>query len=129
MIAALGLADRVTFVTEAAIEFMRSTQDKYDLVFLDGDHSGRAVYREIAASLRLLREGGVILLHDYFPNDEPLWSDGRVTPGPRAAIKRLQRECKGMDVIPLGDLPWPIKQGTNTTSLALLVKAVDRIRR
>ena len=116
-----GVADYVTFVAAPSLQYLESCNDRYDFVFLDGDHSAATVYREIPQALRVLRPGGVILLHDYFPNLDPLWSDGSLIPGPWLATQRLMRECVGLRVLPLGALPWPTKLNSQVTSLALLV--------
>ena len=81
------------------------------------------MYQELPTALRLLRPGGVILLHDYFPGAAPLWPDGVVIPGSWLAVQRLRDEGAKLQVIPLGDLPWPTKQGTNRTILAVVVRA------
>jgi len=39
--------------------------EKYDLIFIDADHFYKSVKRDIALSLPLLAEGGVIAFHDY----------------------------------------------------------------
>ena len=44
--------------------------------------------------------------------------------GPQVAVQQLQRAGWSLDVLPLGDLPWPTKLGTSKTSLALLGRAV-----
>jgi hypothetical protein len=78
------------------------------------------VYQEVPRALRRLRESGLLLLHDFFPNNRPLWSDRAVVPGPLLAVKRLVREQANVSVIPLGSLPWPTKLHSNVTSLAVL---------
>lgn len=119
----LGLTKYVSFVKSPSLKFLRTTQDRFDLVFLDGDHSAATVYAEVLAALRILRPDGCIVLHDYFPDSRPLWTDGRVTHGPVLAISRLRRECAGLEILPLGELPWPTKLGSRMTSLALVVRA------
>jgi predicted O-methyltransferase YrrM len=114
----LGLDAYVHFVHSSATGFMQSDQDRYDLIFLDGDHSAAAVYRELCAALTLLNDGGRILLHDFFPREKPLWSNGVVIPGPWRAVERLRREGAAIDVWPLGALPWPTKLRSHVTSLA-----------
>ena len=113
----------VTFVTSRSTDFLRSCDRRFDLIFLDGAHEADVVYREIPLALGLLKPGGVILLHDVFPNLKPLWADGKVIPGPWLAIERLKRESAALRVEPFGRLPWATKQGSNVTSLALLLRA------
>lgn len=119
----LGVRELVTFVTSPSVRYLRDCQDKYDLIFLDGSHAAVDVYQEIPAALRLLNPDGLILLHDFFPELRPLWPDGAVIPGPELAVARLRSEGAPLTVLPLGSLPWPTKQGTNVTSLAILARA------
>jgi predicted O-methyltransferase YrrM len=118
----LGCLEHIVFKISPALAYMADTDERFDLIFLDGDHSADAVYREVSAALRLLNEGGVILLHDYYPGARPLFSDGNVTSGPYRALERIVRENSLIEVRPLGALPWQTKQGSHMTSLALVAK-------
>jgi predicted O-methyltransferase YrrM len=117
----IGATHYVRFVTAPSLSYLGSTGERFDFVFLDGDHGAPAVYQEIAAALRALNDGGLILLHDYFPGNRPLWPDGAVIPGPWIGAKRLQDEGVPLQVLPLGALPWETKQGSRVTSLAVTV--------
>jgi len=119
----LDCEDRIQFVARPALDFMAETDEKFDLVFLDGDHSAQAVYREMSAALPLLSTNGLILLHDYYPNGRPLFPDKGVITGPYQALRRITAENPEICVLPLGDLPWPTKQGVHTTSLALVFRS------
>ena len=118
----LGLRDQIHFHTGRSQEFMKATDQRFDLIFLDGDHRSTAVYEELSAALPLLNGNGVILLHDYYPNARPLFSDGVTIGGPFRAMMRVHNENSVIEVLPLGVLPWPTKLGTNITSLALIVR-------
>lgn len=117
-----GTDDRVTFKAMPSARFLRETKDKYDFIFLDGDHGARTVYEEVSLALRVLDKDGVILLHDYYPAARPLFKDGNIIAGPFMALDRIMRESKEIRVLPLGDLPWETKQGLNVTSLALVTR-------
>lgn len=121
--AALGAAGRITFTTRPAVDYMRETDTRFDFIFLDGDHRAPAVYTELAAALRLLNPGGVIMLHDYYPGARPLFSDNNIIAGPYHALARAVTEQPSLTVLPLGALPWPTKLGSNMTSLALVARA------
>jgi hypothetical protein len=81
-----------------------------------------AVYQEVSAALSLLKTDGVILLHDYYPGANPLYPDNATIGGPFHALERIRKENPAIDVLPLGDLPWPTKLGKNVTSLALVAR-------
>jgi len=117
----LGLQDQISFVTAGSLDYLASCEEQYDFIFLDGDHAPNAVYEEIPRALQTLRPEGLILLHDYFPELQPLWSNRAVIRGPWLATERLRFEGAQFEVIPLGELPWPTKLDSRTTSLALLV--------
>lgn len=74
------------FVIADSVNFMRSEIRKYDFIFLDGDHGATTVYREVAAALGILRDGGHILLHDYY-------AIGRPISGPYLGMKRIMSEA------------------------------------
>lgn len=118
----LGCRPCIDFQIMPSLRFMMETDQRFDLIFLDGDHKAPTVYQELSAALPLLNKGGVILLHDYYPDIRPIYADNAVIAGPFLAIKRAQRENPALGIIPLGALPWPTKQGSNVTSLALVVK-------
>lgn len=128
MVDALGCEKLVQFHVQDATTFLESHDAKYNLIFLDGDHSAVAVYEEVRLALSRLENGGVILLHDYFPGLRPLWAGGEaagmmhidVIPGVFLAIQRLINEGLRCHITPFGSLPWPTKLGSNVTSLALL---------
>lgn len=117
-----GCEDLVTFSAEGALPFIQRTDQTFDFIFLDGDHKAAAVYKEIAAALKILAPGGVILLHDVFPDGRPLYPDNNIIHGPWQAALRIHKEVPSLKILPLGNLPWPTKQGVNTTSLALAVR-------
>lgn len=119
MIARVAPEVSTEFVTSPALDYMHSSTETFDLIFLDGDHFARSVYQEVPAAARLLNPGGLIVLHDYFPDLKPLWSNGSMIAGPRMAVARLRAEGAPIAVKPLGGLPWETKLNSNVTSLAL----------
>lgn len=124
MLLTLGLDHIVTFEVNTAVEKLGQFDDSFDVIFLDGDHNAEAVYREIPLALRKLTKNGrgLVVLHDYFPFLSPLWEGQEPLPGPYLAVERLFRESAEFHTVPLGELPWPTKLGSNVTSLAILSK-------
>jgi predicted O-methyltransferase YrrM len=118
----LGVIDRVHFVAQDSLDYFANSKDEFDFVFLDGNHRASHVYREIPMLLERLTENGVILMHDYFPDGKPLWPQEPAIIGPYEAVLRHRKEGKPLVALPLGALPWETKYGSNTTSLALLLK-------
>jgi predicted O-methyltransferase YrrM len=116
----LGLGEMVEFRTARSLDLLTQPGEPFDFIFLDGDHRLQTVVAEIPAALGRLRPGGFLLLHDYFPDLRPLWPDGKVIDGPARAVRRLRRAGWPITALPLGELPWPTKQETSRTSLALL---------
>ena len=118
----MGFKLFIEFITDTSLDYFARCDNKFDFIFLDGDHAANTVYKEVPAALTLLNEGGMILLHDYFPNLKPLWSNGSVIPGPFLATEYLKVQGANIVVMPLGLLPWPTKVQSNITSLALLFR-------
>jgi predicted O-methyltransferase YrrM len=110
----------IDFVAADSITFLKTTDQKFDFIFLDGDHSKNTVLREVPKALKVLKENGVIILHDYFPNNQPLWSNGGLISGPFKATEKLRAAGADFKVIPLGTLPWPTKLDSHITSLAIM---------
>jgi predicted O-methyltransferase YrrM len=117
------LGASVDFVQSDSVSFLERASDKFDLIFLDGDHSQAKVLAEITVALKRLREDGLILLHDYFPNRAQYWPGEPLIDGPYQAVKRLRKEGMRVIAVPFGELPWPTKGGTNLTSLAALLSS------
>mgnify|MGYP001346207933 CR=1 FL=1 len=51
--------------------FFRENTNKYDIIFIDGDHEYKQCYRDIINALDALNEGGTIVCHDMNPTTEP----------------------------------------------------------
>ena len=119
----LGCGRLVSFVAGKSLDYMRIYSNRrFDFIFLDGSHHAESVYREIPLALNLLNEGGVILLHDFFPDGKRLWDSSPIIPGPYLAVHRFLQEGAGIVAVPLGDLPWITKRDSHKTSLALLCR-------
>ena len=126
MMKMLGCEQLVEFVNEESLAYMKQCNRIFDIIFIDGSHAEQMVFQEVPVALRLLRDGGVIVLHDYFPDLKPLWSNKSVIKGPYLAIERLISEGLDVTVQPLGRLPWSTKLGSNSTSLAVLYGSRDQ---
>lgn len=116
---ALGLTSKIDFVVSPAEEFLEKLRGSFDMIFLDGSHAAEAVCLELPRALKRLTPGGFVVLHDYFPGLQPLWSNNKVIPGPYQAVAQLQAAGLEINIQPLGALPWPTKCGSNVTSLAV----------
>ena len=50
-----------------SIEFYKINNDVFDIIFIDGLHIFDTCYDDLIESLKILNDGGIILLHDTFP--------------------------------------------------------------
>jgi len=55
--------------------YFSSHDDKYDLVFIDGDHTMNGVIKDVANALIYISERGTIVMHDCFPKTEGTQGD------------------------------------------------------
>jgi len=53
-----------------------SANENVDMIFIDADHSFKSAKKDFDNSLKILNEGGVILLHDTDPEDNKLFDPG-----------------------------------------------------
>ena len=51
-------------------EYFAQTDDKFDIIFIDGLHEYSQVDRDIKNALKHLNDHGVIIMHDCHPNSE-----------------------------------------------------------
>jgi predicted O-methyltransferase YrrM len=121
LVRTIGMGDRVRFVVAPALDLL-AAEKRFDLILLDGDHAADAVYREVPAALRCINPGGVIVLHDYFPDLKPIFRDPPL-PGPFLALSHLRKQHPSLAVQTFAPLPWPTKHGTHRTCLALVVRS------
>lgn len=61
-------------------QYFQRHRDKYDLIFIDGDHTAAQVYKDINNALSCLNPGGIIVVHDLNPTTEEM--------------QRVPRDCK-----------------------------------
>lgn len=87
---AYGVADKVRIVQMRSqdilprmagdVEKYSKTCKRYDLVWIDGDHTAEVVEHDVNWALKLLKPGGVLACHDY---------DEVTCPGVRQALDKL----------------------------------------
>ena len=58
------------FKLMSTTDFFSNNELKFDVIFIDADHSVESVYGDFLDSLRFLKELGVIILHDTDPINE-----------------------------------------------------------
>jgi hypothetical protein len=63
-----GFADRVTKIkarSSDALAELGVGQERFDLIYIDGDHRRAGAYRDCVLSWALLKSGGMLLIDDY----------------------------------------------------------------
>ena len=63
-------------------EFWKKNRKKWDIIFIDGDHSCHVAHLDILEALDVLRDGGVIIVHDCLPDKARNQGPVRERPGP-----------------------------------------------
>lgn len=80
---AYGVSDRVTVIqqmSQTALPALHEAGNRYDLVWIDGDHGAETVEHDVTWARQMLKPGGVIACHDY---------DEVTCPGVRQALDKL----------------------------------------
>jgi hypothetical protein len=53
-------------------DFFKHSTMKFDIIFIDALHHADQVEKDIVNSLKFLNEGGIVVVHDMLPTDEPM---------------------------------------------------------
>ena len=48
-------------------DFFSSNHDKFDIIYIDGDHKEKSVFFDLKESLKILNNDGIIFMHDVGP--------------------------------------------------------------
>ena len=59
-------------------KFFQQNKNKYDLIFIDGDHEYKQSYQDVLHSLDCLNPNGTIVCHDCYPTFEELSMPNRM---------------------------------------------------
>jgi predicted O-methyltransferase YrrM len=124
LIEKVNYSENVEFVVKPSVDYLKEADRKFDFIFLDGGHSASLVYKELPLASKLLSDNGIILLHDYFPNNKAIWDNNSIIPGPFLATERFIKEGNNIRITPLGELPWKTKRNSKYTSLAICYKSI-----
>jgi predicted O-methyltransferase YrrM len=102
------ISNNFTFVQSDALEFLKNSNEKYDLIYIDDWHSYDHVKRELDEIDRLVTPSSVILIHDlmygntcpYYHTDltqkTGQWANG----GPYRAVSELNSQFWEFATIP-----------------------------
>ena len=63
-----GSGDHV--IGMASDDYFKENEEKFDVIFIDGDHRCEQVRKDIINASKVLSENGVILVHDIAPEEE-----------------------------------------------------------
>lgn len=80
----------VRSVRNSSENFLRSNKTEWDFIYIDGDHTEKAVYADAIGAWSLLKNGGILAFDDY------LWGqDKHPSLRPMLAIDRFLKEKQG----------------------------------
>lgn len=51
-------------------EFFAQNTEKFDIIFIDGDHREEQVYKDIVNAMNTIAQNGIIVVHDLLPSSE-----------------------------------------------------------
>ena len=58
-------ADQVTIKEGKSQDVLKGLNDKYDFIYIDGDHHASSVMEDAVLSFGLLKSGGIMIFDDY----------------------------------------------------------------
>ena len=85
----------------AMVSLMREN-GPYDWVFIDGDHDPEMVRQDVENTLPLIREGGLMLLHDIAPG-----TANTEATGPRRVFDQLRQGRESWEYVSDGNIVFP----------------------
>lgn len=90
-------------VHKTSDEFFKKNKEKFDIIFVDGLHHADQVEKDIANSLKFLKEGGTIVMHDCLPTSKrmqeiPLQEQCEWTGNTWRAFLKLRKEREDLDM-------------------------------
>jgi predicted O-methyltransferase YrrM len=72
----------VTFLPMSSREFWQSTSDStYDFIMIDANHSKESVEEDFYNGLKFLKDDGILMLHDTYPESQEATSPDRCDDG------------------------------------------------
>jgi predicted O-methyltransferase YrrM len=119
----IGNRGKVNFIVQDSRHYFKTEKATFDFIFIDGDHTAKAVYQEVPLALNHLNPEGVILLHDYYIQNKKLGYRADIPSGPFLALGKLIENGAQMEALPLNELPWQTTENSKLTSLTLLSRA------
>jgi len=97
-----GVTDKVKVLVGESVQILPALTEKFDLVFIDADHSLEAVMSDIELSERLVSAGGMMALHDYGEEN---------CPGVKIAVDRVfDQRVKLVDTLCVVEVPRPLSE-------------------
>lgn len=89
----MKINSKCEFINSTSLDFFKQQIElgrKFDLIFIDGDHSKEAVEADFLGAFSLLNDNGIILLHDTYPLNIAATTRDRCDDGYKA-IDKLSR--------------------------------------
>ena len=84
--------------TDNFFENLNQTKIKYDLIFIDADHSYESVKKDFNNSLEVIANHGIILLHDSYPLNKEFTDPGYCGDGYKAVFE-LSKKTKNYEMV------------------------------
>ena len=91
----LSKFNNVIKVKKTSQNFLETDNNKYDFIYIDGDHTAKAVYSDAVLSWKLLKSGGILAFDDYTWQHE----SGDPEKAPGVAIDKFLKEYVGLFIL------------------------------
>jgi hypothetical protein len=101
----IHLTDNITFYNMSTDKFISiwDKSKKVDMVFIDADHSHESSYRDFINYKDIVRNDGIILLHDIYPCNEEYTKPNRCHDTWKTAIKIKQDHFHECEIVTIPD--------------------------
>lgn len=90
-------------VHKTSDDFFKGNKEKFDIIFIDGLHHADQVEKDILNSLKVLKQGGTIVMHDCLPTSKrmqeiPLQEQNEWTGNVWEAFVKLRQEREDLEM-------------------------------
>ena len=92
-----GLEANVELIKAHSADYLTTTEEAFDFVFIDGHHGADSAYRDIALASQRLTANGIIAMHDYDP--PAVWLRKPFMAGPYFAARRIIKANPALKLI------------------------------
>ena len=89
---------KVNLINMNSIDFWEINTKKFDMIFIDGNHSKEYVEKDFYGAMNSLNDEGILLIHDTYPKDKEATNPDRCDDG-FLAVQKIGRVTVDFEIM------------------------------